>query len=53
MFSQTNKNRYYEQFPEESMSGPEEEEEEHESEDSVDIGKDEGQLITSFDPAGY
>jgi len=44
--------RYYEQFPDESMSGPEGEEEEHEIEDSVDSGKDEGQLITSFDPAG-
>jgi len=43
---------YYEQFPDESMSGPEGEEEEHEIEDSVDSGKDEGQLITSFDPAG-
>ena len=34
------------------MSGNDDEEEEKEYEDSVDSGKDEGQLVTSFDPQG-
>ena len=46
------KHRYYEQFPDESMSKEEQGEEENAFEDSVDSGKDEGQLITSFDPQG-
>ena len=34
------------------MSGNDDEEEEKEYEDSVDSGKDEGQLVTNFDPQG-
>ena len=35
------------------MSKEEQEEEENAFEDSVDSGKDEGQLITNFDPQGF